>query len=337
MLVDESIRADYIDWEPGNAYTPELASLKDRLIDYGPAASSANCSHTANAILRLLGAPKTLVHTLQTGPTIWQYAKKAGYYTVYVDAQAGQNKDPGKLQNYMTLRETQDIDEFYALDRKIPAAEADYRLLEIVLAKLKPDQPVFIYANKNGAHFPYDSAYPASEAIFHPTMTAAGGGNNPARVNSYRNSVRWSVDRFFRRFFDAADLSETALIYTSDHGQVLQEGRLPHCTVANPNSREGLVPLFAATGDEGLRARFTQGARQSMAHASHFSIAPTLLGLMGYAESDVHHVYGASLFERSDEEAAFTSGDVFGLFSQSVRWHRLDLTKSYLESGGSAR
>lgn len=333
VLIDESIRADYIDWKPGNPYTPELAALKDRLINYGPAASGGNCSHTSNAILRFLGAPRTLVHTLQTSPTIWQYAKKAGYRTVYIDAQAGLNKNPGKLQNYMTLRETQDIDALYALDEKTPAAQADYRLLEIVLSNLKADQPVFIYANKNGAHFPYDSTYPEGEAIFHPTMAEARGTSMATRVNSYRNSVRWSVDRFFRRLFDAADLSRTVLIYTSDHGQAFQEGHLTHCTVENPNPQEGLVPLFVATEDQRWRAGFIEGARQSSAHGSHFSIAPTLLELMGYSEADVHRVYGVSLFERNDEEPAFTSGDVLGLFSEKVQWHQLDLTRSYREPG----
>ena len=337
VLIDESIRADYIDWEPGNPYTPELAALKDRLIDYGPAASGGNCSHTSNAILRFLGAPRMLVHTLQTNPTMWQYAKKAGYHTVYIDAQAGLNKDPGKLQDYMTLRETKDIDGFYALDEKTPAPQADYRLLEIVLSELKAGQPVFIYANKNGAHFPYDSTYPEGEAIFQPTMTAARSANMAARINSYRNTVRWSVDRFFRRFFDAADLSRTVLIYTSDHGQAFQEGRLTHCTVENPSPQEGLVPLFVATGDQRLRARFSEGARQSSAHGSHFSIAPSLLELMGYSEADVHRVYGASLFERNDQQPAFTSGDVLGLFSEKVRWHQIDLARSYMESGTRPR
>jgi hypothetical protein len=31
------------------------------------------------------------------------------------------------------------------------------------------------------------------------------------------------------------------------------------------------------------------------------------------------------MFEPNREPAAFTSGDVFGLFSDKVRWHPLDL------------
>ena len=122
-------------------------------------------------------------------------------------------------------------------------------------------------------------------------------------------------------------------IYTSDHGQAFQEGCFMHCTVENPNPREGLVPLFVATGDERLLAGFIDGARQSSAHGSHFAIPPTLLKLLGYSTADIHRVYGASLFERNDEEPAFTSGNVFALFSEKVQWHRLDLTRSYVEPG----
>ena len=53
---------------------------------------------------------------------MWQYARKAGYRTVYIDAQAGLNKNPGKLRDYMTLRETRDIDALYALDEKTPGS-----------------------------------------------------------------------------------------------------------------------------------------------------------------------------------------------------------------------
>ena len=64
---------------------------------------------------------------------------------------------------------------------------------------------------------------------------------------------------------------------------------------------------------------------------------PAAEKILGYSEADVHRVYGASLFERNDEQPAFTSGDVLGLFSEKVRWHRLDLARSYMESGTRPR
>ena len=53
--------------------------------------------------------------------------------------------------------------------------------------------------------------------------------------------------------------------------------------------------------------------------------ASTLLQLLGYPRAQVAGRYGASMFDANREPAAFTSGDVFGLFSDKVRWHRIDL------------
>jgi glucan phosphoethanolaminetransferase (alkaline phosphatase superfamily) len=331
MLIDESVRGDYIDWTPGNPYTPELARLKSNFVNFGPAVSGGNCSHYSNAILRFGASRTALGRPVLTSPTIWQYAKKAGFRTVYIDAQAAFNRNPGKLQNFMTAEETRDIDGFNALDEKIASPDLDDRLLDIVLKELKSDKPVFIYANKNGAHFPYDNGYPLSARQFRPTMSEAHKDETQSRVNSFRNVVKWSVDRFFKRLFDEGVLKDTVIIYTSDHGQNFNPERLTHCTVEDPDPREGLVPLFVTTDNKELKSRFADAAKASMGHASHFSIVPTVLELLGYGHEDIEKIYGESLLEKHARPPAFTTGDIFGLFSSKVRWHPLDLTKSYLE------
>ncbi len=343
MLIDESVRGDYIDWTPGNPYTPQLARLKSKIVNFGPAVSGGNCSHYSNAILRFSAARESLGRKVLTNPTIWQYAKKADFRTVYIDAQAGFNRNPGKLQNFMTAEETGDIDAFNALDEKIPSPELDDKLLDIVLKELKSDKPVLIYANKNGAHFPYDNGYPESARVFQPTMSEVRKDQTASRVNSFRNVVKWSVDRFFKRLFAEVSLKDTVIIYTSDHGQAFNPDRLTHCTVEDPDPREGLVPLFVITDNDELRARFAAAALASRDHASHFSIVPTVLELLGYGHNDIEKIYGESLFEKDTRPAAFTTGDIFGLFSPHARWHPLDLSKDYLEQpapiqgGASAR
>jgi glucan phosphoethanolaminetransferase (alkaline phosphatase superfamily) len=333
MVVDESVRADYIDWTPGNPYTPSIAALKSRVIDFGPASSGGNCSAYSNAILRFGAARHDLMQTLLRNATIWQYAKKAGFRTVFIDAQAGFiKKYSGKLQNYMTPAEANDIDNFHALDGDITPPELDDRLLDIILADLKTSDPVFIYAVKNGAHFPYDMDYPYQTAEFHPTMGETSREDDNGRVNSYRNAIKWSTDRFLKRLFEQGNLKDTVVIYTSDHGQNLSYKHLTHCTIDDPDPREGLVPLVAMTGDEAMRARLTSAAAESRGHASHFQIVPTILQLFGFHRYDVASVYGPSMFEKSSEPAQFTSGDIFGLFSSHVRWHPIDLNRSYLEA-----
>src|SRR6266700_2165584 len=155
---------------------------------------------------------------MRTNPFIWQYARKAGFRTMYVDAQAPEDKNTGRLQNYMTVEEAKWIDEFVVI-QNTSSPTLDFKALEMVGEKLKGDTPYFIYVNKNGAHFPYDKTYPADSSPFRPTMSEADGGNTmAARINSYRNSVSWSVDGFFRELFEI-DLSHSAVFYTSDHGQ----------------------------------------------------------------------------------------------------------------------
>ena len=331
MMIGESVRGDYIDWTPGNPYTPELASLKDKIVNFGPAVSGGNCSHYSNSILRFGAKENAVGRAMLSQPTLWQFAKKAGFRTVYIDGQAGFNHNPGKLQNFMTQAEASDIDGFYALSEKIPTPRLDDKLLDIVMNEIKPDKPVLIYANKNGAHFPYDQGYPESARLFQPTMSQSPTDTSASRINSFRNVVRWSVDRILAKLIKEADLKDTVIIYTSDHGQNFDPKHFTHCTVENPNPREGLVPLFVATGNPALKARFEKAARESRGHGSHFAIAPTVLDLLGYNQQAVAKAYGASLMDKSTRETKFTSGDIFGLFAEKPRWHPVDLSKSYLE------
>jgi lipid A ethanolaminephosphotransferase len=195
---------------------------------------------------------------------------------------------------------------------------------------MKRDEPVFIYANKNGAHFPYDQDYPDKAKLFRPTMSDAGD-TTASRIRSYRNAVRWSVDRIMSRLVDRAQTADTVVIYTSDHGQAFDPARFTHCTTENPDPREGLVPMFVATGSSALKARLARAAEESRGHGSHFAIAPTVLDLMGYSQPEVAKVYGASLLDKSERNPEFTSGDIFGLFAAKPRLHPIDLGHDYLE------
>jgi glucan phosphoethanolaminetransferase (alkaline phosphatase superfamily) len=334
MMIDESVRGDFIDLAPGNPHTPDFASLAGNFVDFGPAVSGADCSNYSNAIMRFAASRRDLVHSVNSNPTLWQYAKKAGYRTVYIDAQATTQAaamlGSGSLSNFMTLKEESDIDKVYLIE-DVGMDRADFRLLDILRDELAAGQPVFIYANKNGAHFPYDWSYPASEAVYGPTIASAGRDTVATRVASYRNAIRWSVDRFMKELFESADLSATAMIYTSDHGQLLKVSETTHCIVEDPDPRVGLVPLMAYTADPVLKERFAAGAAANRGKASHFLIAPTVLELMGYRPGDIASEYDESLFAPTLRPARFTSGDIFGLFSESTRWNPIDLSQDYLE------
>lgn len=334
LLVDQSIRADYLDLTPGNPHTPNLANLSGDFVDFGPAVSGGNCSNCSNAILRFAAARRDFAGSINSSPTLWHYAKRAGYRTVFIDAQAGNITNPGLMQNFMTMSERAAIDSFHAI-RDVDSAAADRVLIRIVAEELAKGGPVFIYANKNGAHFPYDHAYPASAARYHPTMGEDGGNSQESRIASYRNAISWSVDLFMKELFDQANLADAALIYTSDHAQMLEPGRLAHCQMEDPDPRQGLVPLLVHAGDPALREALARGAALSSGKASHFLIAPAILEFMGYGAKDVMAAYDKSLLHGTERTPAFSSGDIFGLFGAEPRWTTVDPSHNYMEPIGA--
>jgi glucan phosphoethanolaminetransferase (alkaline phosphatase superfamily) len=331
LLVDESVRGDYIDWRPGNPYTPNIANLKDRIVNFGHAVSGGNCSSYSNALLRFGATRRDLMRSVASNPTIWDYAKTAGFRTVFIDSQAAFMRGPAKLQNFMTPEEKREIDSFNAVEETIAPPDLDDRLVDILTETLKSEQPTFVYAIKNGAHFPYDRGYPSTQQIFRPTMSESNRDDGVALINSYRNAVKWSVDRVLKRLVDSVSLDDTLILYTSDHGQNLSSMALSHCSVKNADPREALVPLFAITEEPRLRERLSAGASKNWGYASHFSITPTLLDLFGFSPLDVSTKYGPSLFEKPEQQAEFTSGDIFGLISERVHWNKIDLSRNYLE------
>jgi glucan phosphoethanolaminetransferase (alkaline phosphatase superfamily) len=124
--------------------------------------------------------------------------------------------------------------------------------------------------------------------------------------------------------FAQAGLPNTVMIYTSDHGQILEPGKLTHCAVENPQPQMGLVPLMVYADLASWRAKFEAGAKLNHGKASHFQIAPALLALMGYSDTDITSAYDETLFAESFRQPAFTSGDIFGLFSTDIMWTPMD-------------
>jgi glucan phosphoethanolaminetransferase (alkaline phosphatase superfamily) len=328
MLVDESVRADYLDFDGHTGFTPAISRIAKRLVNFGPAASGAICSNYANAILRFAAARGDLGSSINATTTLWQYAKAAGYRTVFIDAQA-HAVGGGGLANFMTLTETRDIDQLYQLQASGDAADEELRM--IIVRELEKGDRVFIYANKEGAHFPYDINYPASAARFHPTQTEQGSNTLESNVASYRNAISWNVDQFMDRFFAQADLTDLAMVYTSDHGQQLEPDNVTHCVSENPDPRMAYVPLFTFTSSEAWTARLRAGAHASRGRATHFQIAPTLLSFMGYGASDIARHFDESLTQGPAGSPRFTTRDVLGMFSKAVTWNAIDLSADFIE------
>jgi lipid A ethanolaminephosphotransferase len=201
--------------------------------------------------------------------------------------------------------------------------------MQVINAELAGPVPVFIYANKNGAHFPYHHGYRGDGTI--PQDATAGA--KAESIRTYINNLRWNVDHALADFLDNADLSETLVLYTSDHGQNFDPDRLTHCSVENPDPREALVPMMAMTGDAALKARLSDAAGKSFNRTSHFELVASVIDIMGYRHGGIAEAHGHSLFAGPPAaDAGFTTGDIFGLFRSQVRWNAIDLSADYLEN-----
>jgi glucan phosphoethanolaminetransferase (alkaline phosphatase superfamily) len=314
LIIDESIGAEYLSI---NGYkketTPYLKSIQDSFINLGIASSGANCSSSSNLILMSglqLNELPDITNISLKKQSIFQYAKNAGYKTHYLNGQVFSSG----FSNYMNEFDLKYIDDFYIPKKfefkSMPEEDLILKTKEILDS---PEQN-FIFMVKHGSHFSWENNYPKSKKYFEPTL----GVNEPLTlnkknesINSYSNSIRYSVDEFFKYFLSEINFNQnqnTLIIYTSDHGQsILEENRKStHCDSNNPPLTQGEVPLLLFSNNaESIINNFKF---QSNIY-SHFQIFPTLQQLMGYK-----NLKGETLFDinESNFNQKFVSGNIFG-------------------------
>jgi hypothetical protein len=321
LIIDESISGNYLDI---NAPFGVHSNLKQAhpgvdIFNYGYAASIANCSADTNVTLRYGGTRADYMRINSTLPSIWQYARKAGLRTVYIDAQ----RTAGNLQNLMTDTEKKDIDQFVQFDQT-SVRDRDMAAAAKLIELLNDDTPELVVINKVGAHFPVHDKYPDAFMAYRPTLprgqftevadtgerTGFNGQPDDWMLyrNAYKNTVLWNVGEFFARVFAQANLNNALLIYTSDHGQDLHERGNPglntHCG-GDPVEEEGLVPLVVIQGSALKTLDWPAQLAVNKDRSSHYNIFPTLLQLMGYDLAGIEAVYGKPLSVATADEFTF--------------------------------
>lgn len=325
MIVDESVRGDFLGInDPSKNNTPFLSEMKNGLVNFGLAIAAHNCSAPARYILRAGLQPSDLPEPTDRAlraPTIWQFAKKAGYQTVLIDAWS----EVFGVHSFMSKTER------VFIDKEIPVSGSpvylrDKRIATEVLPPLLAiGERTFVYLNKYGAHFPYRTTHPP-DFPGDGVETTDNLDNRNELIASYSRALRWAVDEFFRMLLSHADLSDTLIIYTSDHGQSLLEGgyKLTHCSSSNVHPGEAIVPTFAMTDDREFGRALKAMAQQHFGKSTHFDIFPTLLLAMGYGQAWVDQHYGAESLVRmsGNPKRRFLSGDVFVPFwtGLGARW-----------------
>ncbi|KHA69895.1 sulfatase [Pseudomonas chlororaphis] len=321
LIIDESISGNYLDINAPFGVHSNLKQARPGvdIFNYGYAASIANCSADTNVTLRYGGTRADYMRINSTLPSIWQYAKKAGLRTVYIDAQ----RTAGNLQNLMTDTEKKDIDQFVQFDQT-SVRDRDMAAAAKLIELLNDDQPELVVINKVGAHFPVHDKYPDAFMAYRPTLprgqftevadTGERNGFNGQPDdwvlyrNAYKNTVLWNVGEFFARVFAQGNLNNALLIYTSDHGQDLHERGNPglntHCG-GDPVEEEGLVPLVVIQGSALKTLDWSAQLAANKDRSSHYNIFPTLLQLMGYDLAGIEAVYGKPLSVATADEFTF--------------------------------
>lgn len=321
LIIDESISGNYLDINAPFGVHSNLKQARPGvdIFNYGYAASIANCSADTNVTLRYGGTRADYMRINSTLPSIWQYAKKAGLRTVYIDAQ----RTAGNLQNLMTDTEKKDIDQFVQFDQT-SVRDRDMAAAAKLIELLNDDKPELVVINKVGAHFPVHDKYPDAFMAYRPTLPRGqftevadtgertGFNGQPddwvLYRNAYKNTVLWNVGEFFARVFAEANLNNALLIYTSDHGQDLHERGNPglntHCG-GDPVEEEGLVPLVVIQGSDLKTLNWSAQLAANKDRSSHYNIFPTLLQLMGYDLAGIEAVYGKPLSVATADEFTF--------------------------------
>lgn len=311
-IIDESIRGDVLGINGADVDTTPFLDGYDSMVNLGVANATTNCSHTAHLVLRTGFQDAWLperVDELYRLPTIFAYAKKAGFTTWLVDAQVRQ----GQHQNALIPDDFNYIDHVVTLDRKTPRHLRDEALVPEVQDILEQPGKAFVVVVKWGAHFPWKSNYPESEEFFTPALSSSWGGmteeNREAVFNTYYNAVRWSVDAFLASLLEGQSLENQLVFYTADHGQSILEGSpITHCTKDDPPVSQANVPLLLlGPVAEGL---FPDAV--AVDDYSQFQLFPSTLAALGY-DRNVVDKYGRPFWDgpaRADRPRYFYSGNL---------------------------
>jgi glucan phosphoethanolaminetransferase (alkaline phosphatase superfamily) len=139
---------------------------------------------------------------------------------VYIDGFGG---GYSSLHSGMSVTENKLIDQTTSV-RGDPKYLRDFFVAKKLTEALAEPEPAFIYVDKFGVHIPYENKYPPDHARF-PVIS---DDSRQKLIGLYKNAVGWSVDEFFSFLLSSADLSDTLIVYTSDHGQLQDESLQPN-------------------------------------------------------------------------------------------------------------
>ncbi len=332
-VIDESVRGSNLSL---NGYprstTPFLQSLETqrRLKNLGICVAAGSFSHISNAYL-VTGHnafPDDAFRTVRN-PTLFDYAKKMGYETIYIDIdngyllplRKGAREGPVRsLDRWMTEQSFKELH----IDLE---TTKDLGVARFVSGLLNEKGGYFVLVNKKGLHFHYRNRYPDDPAfaIWMPVMDASepidpSPTGREKLVNTYDNGIRFQVDEFFRVFVADTTNQNYVILYTSDHGQTLAEHGQVY-SHAKPDKVIVDVPEFLVVGEQYHRKGLLTGIPSGL-RVSHLNNFATLLDLMGVPMSGRVRPYEKSIFSLTAEDnrvRTYMSGSLHGFGDYVVK------------------
>ncbi len=170
--------------------------------------------------------------------------------------------------------------------------------LEASMAKHPKGRQVVVLHTK-GSHFSYASRYPREFARYQPECSGVDGACSKAElINAYDNSVLYT-DTFLHTLMQSLKGKKAVLIYTSDHGESIDENRHFHATpkpLAPPEQLD--VPLIFWASEPYLNANpankkaFEQlliaakSANATKTDVGHVNLFDSLLGCLGITSNN---------------------------------------------------
>jgi KDO II ethanolaminephosphotransferase len=173
--------------------------------------------------------------------------------------------------------------------------------LQASMAKhLKGRQVVVLHTK--GSHFSYASRYPREFARYQPECPGVDGACTKQQlINSYDNSVLYT-DTFLHSLMQSLAGKKAVLVYTSDHGESIEENRHFHATpkpLAPPEQLD--VPLIfwasqpylnANTANKKaferlqLAAKSPKSSEAGQAEVGHVNLFDSMLGCLGITSNN---------------------------------------------------
>ncbi|MDQ1333979.1 MAG: Sulfatase protein [Thermodesulfobacteriota bacterium] len=332
-IIDESVRGSNLSLNGySRATTPFLQSLETqgRLKNLGICVAAGSFSLISNAYL-VSGHHAFPDDAFRTdkNPTLFDYGKKMGYETIYIDIDQGYLFPLMKAAGKCPVR---------SLDRWMTDQSFKERHIDLETTKdlgvarflsdlLNERGGYFVLVNKKGLHFHYRNRYPNNPAstIWKPVMEASkpidpSPTGREKLVNTYDNGIRFQVDEFFRVFVSDTTNQNYVILYTSDHGQTLAEHGQVY-THMKPDKVIVDVPEFFVVGERYAQKGLLDGIPLGI-RVSHLNNFATLLDLMGVPMSLRVRPYAKSIFSLTAEDnrvRTYMSGSLHGFGDYVVK------------------